>query len=154
MSVKLPNVKIIDELINNQLNDIAEDKKLSLSDMIRMSKYLNSSIFDKNKCSIWQGYITGLNKKYKSSIVVYFYFQNNKTNLHRLLYANYKGPIEKNEYIKYTCDNPNICCNIHHIMKFKYSNNKSDDIKEINKPINKSKEKFNITKSTYTLYFD
>ena len=150
------NVKIVNELIKKQLKDVPEESKLSINDILRISKKLHSSIFDENNCSIWQGYIAGLNKYLKhrtnaSNISVTFYFKNKKVSLQRLLYNNYKGLIERDEYLKFTCNNPGKCCNLNHIIKFKYRDNKNstNSKAKINKP-----ENIVIENENFKLYFD
>jgi len=63
--------------------------------------------------------------------------------LHRLLYINYVGELDDDEYIKYVCMNKGRCCNIHHIKKFKYdksvTHKKAAEKKDKNKKKNKKK---------------
>lgn len=102
------------ELIQSQRKDCRESKKLNLSELRRISKNLDNSIFDQSKCSIWNGYITNNNSDIKPSYIN-FYFRNKKIALHRLLFENYVNDIDKNQYLKYICSNKGICCNINHI---------------------------------------
>ncbi len=102
---------ILIELIENQKKDLSLDKKLSYNDLLRISKYLSSSIFN-DECSLWNGYI--LEQK---NIYINFYFNKKKYALHRLLYINYINDLDDFEYIKYTCDNKGICCNVNHMYK-------------------------------------
>jgi len=152
------NSKICKELINNQLSDIDKNLKMSLRDIIRLSKHLDKSIFDENECSIWKGYITHNRLNDYGSPYINFYFKNKKVNLHRLLYINFKGPLQKNEYIKFICDNRGTCCNINHLIKFKYSSKANNFSKILNKE--KKKELCDnhrdiiITNSIYTLNFE
>ena len=46
------------------------------------------------------------------------YFREKKLALHRLLYSNYIGPINDNEYIKFNCKNKGKCCTINHLIKY------------------------------------
>ena len=46
----MDNTEIFTELINKQLNDIESDKQLQYGDLKRICKYINTSIFDENKC--------------------------------------------------------------------------------------------------------
>ena len=85
-----------------------------MSELRRISKNLDNSIFDHNNCSIWNGYITNNNSNLKPSYIN-FYFRNKKIALHRLLYENYVETLDKNQYLKYSCKNKGICCNINHI---------------------------------------
>jgi len=126
---------ILKELIKNQRKNIKVNDKLSLSDMNRISNNLEQSILGQNECSIWKGYITNNNSTNRSKYIN-FYFNHKKTALHRLLYINYVDKLEKNEYIKYTCKNKGICCNINHLKKSKKNNLKK--IKKNNTNIKKS----------------
>lgn len=90
--------------------------------MKRICKYIDTSIFDKNKCCLWNGYITNINNSNKGTYVN-FYFRNKKVALHRLLYSNFVAPLNSSEYLKFNCDNKGICCNINHYEKYKYSKN-------------------------------
>ena len=114
--------ELFEELINKQLPDIPSSGKLNINDMKRICKYIDSSIFDKNACCIWNGYITNANNSNKGTYVN-FYFKNKKVALHRLLYSNFVAPLDSSEYLKFNCDNRGICCNINHYEKYKYSKN-------------------------------
>ena len=122
---------IFSELIDNQLNNIATDKRLFAKDIKRICRHIDSSIFDKNKCSIWNGYIS-------RGIYINFFFRNKKIALHRLLYSNYVSELNDNDYLKYSCDNKRKCCNIYHMCKIQYINPKleliitNDEENEIN----------------------
>jgi hypothetical protein len=61
------------------------------------------------------GYITNNSSESKPSYIN-FYFRGKKIALHRLLYENYIGDINNNQYLKYTCCNKGICCNINHLI--------------------------------------
>ena len=114
------------ELLQNQRKDISGDKKLLYSDLKRISKYLQTSIFN-DKCSLWNGYITsikGINEE--KNMYINFYFKGKKHALHRLLYINFIGDLNDCEYIKFNCLNKGKCCNIHHFYK-----NDSIIVKEI-----------------------
>lgn len=113
---------LIKELLNNQLPNINPKKKLTYNDIKRISKFLVSSIFNKNECSLWNGYITN-EKNQAKGIYINFYFNQKKIALHRLLYLNYIGDILNTEYIKFSCVNRGKCCNIHHMKKYTYNSN-------------------------------
>jgi hypothetical protein len=119
---------LLQELLKNQLKNVPITKKLSYSDLKRVIKYINTSIFDNNKCCIWNGYVTNSkpDKNHKGAYVN-FYFKKKKVALHRLLYANFKEDIQDSDYLKYTCDNKGSCCNVNHMVKFAYSTNKGCD---------------------------
>ena len=105
------------ELLQNQRKDIPTDKKLLYNDLKRISKYLPITIFG-DDCSLWNGYITtikGINNE--TNQYINFYFKGKKHALHRLLYVNFIGELNDNEYIKFKCSNKGKCCNIHHFYK-------------------------------------
>ena len=112
--------KIFKELVAKQKKDIPTNKKLQLSDIKRIARRISGSISDPNKCSIWSGYITNINNAAKGTYVN-FYFRKKKVALHRLLYINFVGPLEDDEYLKFNCKNKGKCCNVHHMNKFKYN---------------------------------
>jgi hypothetical protein len=121
------NNSILNELFINQLKNINPKKKLNYCDIQRISKFLKSSIFS-NNCSLWTGYITN-DKNINKGVYINFYFNKKKIALHRLLYSNYVGEINDKEYIKYNCINKGKCCNIHHMSKFTYKKNDSNQTK-------------------------
>ena len=135
MIINMKN-NILINLLNKQLNNIDSKKKLNLSDINRICKNLNTSIFG-SECSIWQGYITKLKKN--NDKYINFFFKGKKYALHRLLYTNYIGELNKKEYLKYTCDNKGSCCNINHykkVVKNKKDNKPIINKKNINMDIN------------------
>ena len=117
--------EIFNELINKRLDTIDEDKKLNYRDIKRIRKCITTSIFDKDECSIWNGYVTNKNKNDKGTYIN-FYYNKKKQALHRLLYSNYVGSLSDDEYLKFNCKHRGICCNINHLEKFKY--NKKENI--------------------------
>jgi hypothetical protein len=134
------NDKILIELIKNQKKNISSNKKLSYSDLKRISKYLTNSIFTE-ECAIWHGYITIIKNDEKNSYIN-FYYCGKKYALHRLLYSNYIGELSDSEYIKFTCLNKGKCCNVNHF----YKNSKTKDIinTDTTKIIKKQKNLTNI----------
>jgi len=120
---------IFKELIQNQITNLQSEWKLNINDMKRICKYIHSSIFDPEKCCIWNGYITNINNKNKGTYVN-FYFKNKKVALHRLLYSNFVNQLATDEYIKFNCENKGICCNVHHYKKYKYIKNNSPVMKK------------------------
>ena len=115
------------ELLKKQIVGIPSDKKLTYNDIKRISKFIKSSIFDKKKCSIWNGYITNENNNLKGTYIN-FYFNKKKIALHRLLYINYIGTLSDNEYLKFSCENKGKCCNIHHMKKYTYNSVKNETL--------------------------
>ena len=132
---------ILKKLNKNQLKNINPEYKLNNSDLNRVSKNLNDDIFS-DKCCIWQGYITNNNND--RAKYINFYFNKKKIALHRLLYINYVGKLQKNEYIKFSCNNKGKCCNLNHFKKVdkkkknntKTNNNNNKEIKNIEKKSN------------------
>ena len=109
---------IFQELIKNQRKNLLSNKKLSFSDLKRISSYINTSIFN-NECSLWLGYVTLVSNKTKvnTSSFVNFFFNGKKQALHRILYYNFIGELADSEYLKYTCNNKGNCCTLLHIIK-------------------------------------
>ena len=134
---------LLKELIKNQRKNIKVENKLLLSDLKRISNNLDSNIFSNDECCIWNGYITNNNNENRSKYIN-FYFNHKKTALHRLLYINYVDNLEKKEYIKYTCKNKGICCNINHIKKTKKKKNIKVIKKKVDIDINDEKNDINI----------
>ena len=133
--------ELLRELIMKQLKNIPQDKKLQYTDLKRICKYIDSSIFNENSCSIWSGYITNVNNSSKGTYVN-FYFRKKKAALHRLLYINFIDNLTDDEYLKFNCENKGKCCNIHHLKKFKYQ--KKDIVEqEQNKDVKKNNKNKN-----------
>lgn len=127
--------ELLRESLSKQLKNINPSKKLQYSDLKRICKYIDKSMFDENKCCLWTGYVTNVNNSTKGTYINFFY-KKKKVALHRLLYINFIGPLSNNEYLKFTCESKGVCCNIHHLKKFKYQK-----IVEKNSDIEKKKDK-------------
>jgi hypothetical protein len=140
MAHKYKNNNIFKNMLKKQRTSIPYDKKLQLNDIKRICKYINLDIFDSTECCIWTGYITNQNNSLKGTYIN-FYFNKKKVALHRLLYHNFMDDITDEEYLKFSCKNKGVCCNINHFSKFKY--NKKND--EVNKEKNIINNKKNIT---------
>jgi hypothetical protein len=132
---------IFREFLDHQQKKISSELRLQYDDLKRITKYIDTSIFDSTECCIWNGYITN-DKSANKGTYINFYFRGKKVALHRLLYVNYIGELEKDEYLKFTCDNKGKCCNIHHMKKFKYRKKTTDedDIKKVTVTQIKEKE--------------
>lgn len=126
------NIKL-NELLNKQLDNIPENKKLSEKDLKRILKYTENSIFDKDNCTLWKGFVTTNKGTY-----INFYHNGKKTALHRLLYCNFVSSIFENTYLKFTCNSEGKCCNINHIII------KKNNIINYNNNINNHLINFNI----------
>jgi len=125
MSQSLEKKKYLSELISNQLRNIQPNRRLLYKDLCRITKYIESSIFDENECCAWNGYVTN-SKKSQKGTYINFFFRNKKVALHRLLYENFVNALTDDYYLKFTCDDENNkgkCCNVNHMIKYKYNSN-------------------------------
>jgi len=114
---------ILEELDSHQLKNVHRERKLRFKDLRRITKYINTSIFDKHNCCMWGGYVTNESNS-KRGTYVNFFFRNKKVALHRLLYENFVGELGDESYIKFNCEDMNHngkCCNIQHMVKYKYN---------------------------------
>lgn len=111
---------LVAEMIRNQLDTVQVDFRLTHCDLKRIAKYVEQSIFTPNICTLWQGYVTDRKKSNKGSYVN-FYFRRKKIALHRLLYINFMGPLQENEYVRFRCKNKGHCCNINCLEKNRYT---------------------------------
>lgn len=117
--------RLVQEMNNKQINTVPPERRLQYTDLKRIAKYIPSSIFDTDDCSIWKGYISSTSKTPDKGNYVNFYFRKRKVALQRLLYENFVGEITKNEYLRFVCDNRGKCCNINHIKKVEYTTDRS-----------------------------
>lgn len=132
--------KLLQELLTRQIRGVPADKKLQYSDLKRICKYIDTSIFSEDECCLWKGYITNMNNSNKGTYIN-FYFRNKKVALHRLLYLNFVEGLEQDEYLKFSCDNKGKCCNINHLKRFKYQKVPATAIAGNKNNSQKSKEK-------------
>jgi len=116
---------LLNELVEKQLKNVYYANKLTYRDLNRLTKYIDHSIFT-DKCCIWNGYIseTGVDNK---NYYINFFFKDKKVSLHRLLYTNFVGVINANEYIRVVCKNKGKCCCINHFVKFTITNDDNID---------------------------
>jgi hypothetical protein len=114
--------KILRELFEKQLKNVPIDRKLHFKDLRRITKYINTSIFDPDNCCMWNGYVTN-ETNIKRGTYVNFFFRKKKVALHRLLYENFVGCLGNDSYLKFSCDENGAgkCCNISHMIKCTYS---------------------------------
>ena len=106
---------MVDTLINLQRANCRVDKLLSEKDLKRIISRTGGIINSNNDCILWDGYITFNKINY-----INFYFNGKKCALHRLLYINFKGKLNDNDYLEFICSeklNRGKCCNINHIIK-------------------------------------
>ena len=133
---------LLNELMTNQLKNILPSKRLRYKDLVRIVKHLDVSIFGDEKCALWMGYVTNANNA-KKGVYINFYFKQKKAALHRLLYANFVGPINEHEYLKFSCEHRGKCCNINHLIKYTKVNAEQIEQKPIE--VKKETELFNFT---------
>lgn len=112
--------ELLEEMRQKQLDQVETQRKLTYADMRRVCKFISTSIFDDNKCCIWNSYVTNENNENKGSYIN-FYYRKKKAALHRLLYINFVEDLSDNEYIKFNCENKGRCCTVSHLKKFKYN---------------------------------
>lgn len=148
----LKHSELFNQMLQKQLNNVPQDKKLKYADLKRLCKYLSTSIFDENVCSIWKGYVTNTNNISKG-VYINFFFNGKKSALHRLLYINFIGPLSDNEYLKFSCEHKGKCCCIGHLKKFSYVQKPSQVKEVIKKPVETVKNNKNNSK-TFLLSFD
>lgn len=137
---------LLNEMATRQLKNIQQGKRMQYNDLRRVYKHIDDSIFNKNNCCLWRGYITNDDDPSKGTYIN-FYFNGKKIALHRLLYQNFVGNVTKNEYLKFTCENKGKCCNINHLEKHKY--NKKEKIKQPKKMM----EEEVIDDNNFTIFF-
>lgn len=152
MSYKQPfeRKKYLREMISNQIKNVPINRLLLHKDLARVAKYISTSIFDEEQCCIWEGYITNSNKINKGTYINFF-FKNRKVALHRLLYENFVGYLGHDYYLKYSCEieeSKGKCCNVNHMIKYKYNSPQKIIKDEIKSNIEEN------TSDDLTLYFD
>lgn len=118
--------KLLAELCVKQRKHKCEKYQMKINDLTRFLKHINSSIFNTNECVLWTGSLTKCNSG--KSHYVNYYLNKRKLALHRILYINFVDDLENKHYLKYTCDNPGICCNIKHFIKVSDENEIIADI--------------------------
>ena len=147
--------KYLRELISNQLKNIPASRRLLYKDLARVTKYINTSIFDEEQCCIWDGYVTNA-KNAKKGTYINFFFRNKKVALHRLLYENFVGSLGDEHYLKFSCDdeeNKGKCCNINHMIKYKYNSSPEEQSNGTQK-LETVKTLHETTKEDLTIKFD
>jgi len=142
--------KLLHELTLKQLKNIPQHRRLTYRDLLRIVKHIDSSIFDKKKCCIWNGYVSqsNANSGNDSGTYINFFFRGSKVALHRLLFENFVDQIDNGYYIRYTCDTKNkkqICCNIHHMIKCDYTKQESEEESESESESEESNSESNLT---------
>lgn len=126
----LEKKKFLRELVSHQLKNVPPNRRLIYKDLARITKYIESSIFDEDDCCIWDGYVTNA-KNAKKGTYINFFFRNKKVALHRLLYENFVDKLGDDYYLKFSCENEENkgkCCNVNHMIKYKYNSNVDEDV--------------------------
>jgi len=103
---------MVECMIDLQRINCPPEKRLSEKDLRRIYARTGGIFNTTGECIIWKGYITHNKIDY-----INFYFKGKKCALHRLLYINFKGKLNENDYLEYICSNKGKCCNINHIEK-------------------------------------
>ena len=128
--------KLVDKRIDCPLK-----YKLDIDSLNKILNNIDDDIFDSDECILWKGLITSKNNGKVNYIN--FYFNKQKIILHRLLYNNYIKNINNKQYIKYSCDNKGICCNLKHMYVIeKLEKPKKSPIIQEHKKFKKIKIKF------------
>lgn len=128
--------KILASMIARQLKNVPSYLKLSIRDMNRICKFVDTNMFGDN-CCFWTGHISNVHNASKGTYIN-FYFRGKKVALHRLLYSNFVSSLDSSEYLKFKCPNRGFCCNSNHYEKYKYSKI------PVNKNRKKPKTKFQV----------
>jgi hypothetical protein len=113
------------DYINNIINNVPEQYKIDNHEVNRLTSHIEGDIFNSDECVLWNGYVT---QSKSNSVHVNYIIRGKKTSLSRLLYMNYVGKLEPNNYIKYNCSNPGICCNLKHMYRVGNDNKKNTNV--------------------------
>lgn len=115
--------KILAQLLIYQRSDVEKEYKLTLNLIIKVIKILGEktlgNLLDNNNKNCWINMDSVDNKKISC---INFYINNKKIALHRLMYINFTDSLDKNSYLKHTCNNKN-CYNIYHLEKAIHNDN-------------------------------
>ncbi len=151
-------VDILNNLLDIQRPNIRIDKLLLEKDLKRIINRTGGIINTTNECILWKGYITHNKIDY-----INFYFKGKKCALHRILYINFKGKLNDNDYLEFICSdksNRGKCCNINHIIKKRTNNstinspNNSPLNSPNNSPNNSPLNSPNNSSNNNMVYFD
>lgn len=135
---------LIEDLHNKQLpkETIPKEHHLRRSDILRMAKRLPSPPFHPTECCILhinRGDRISTRKSYPN-----FWMKtrgkSRKSDLARILYINYKGELDADDYLSRSCshDISDVCVNLNHLVKHTYkhpSTAQSDEILPVSEPI-------------------
>lgn len=117
--------QLVSELIANQLPEVIPlEYKLDQSDMVRLAPKLSGSIFNPVLCVYWEAglYKNSASHRQYKGVHIDFYLNSTKRALHRILYANYCGALDRQTYLRCTCANPcGRCLNVSHYRKVEYT---------------------------------
>ena len=119
---------LLTEMQMKQHSVIDKKYRLENSDIERLCKYINKSIFTSDGCVLWSGYLTKSNGG--KSHYVNFFIKGKKLAVHRILYINFIGELKTSQYLKYTCENPGCCCNLSHFYRIDRSVDETENVEE------------------------
>lgn len=133
-SVKNTNIveknQLLIQMLHYQRKGVPYKTRFDLDDIIRIVDNIRTSPFDTDACCLWKGLPTLSN----NSVCVNFYLKRHKKALHRLFYINYIADLPDDTYVRHTCKNKGICCNIRHIEPC--NTRKSNNDKKTQPPTN------------------
>lgn len=117
---------IFETLLNKQKTNLDPKRRLEFKDIKRLTKYIDFNFFSPDECCHWR--LTPKATKPKKYIT--FYFNGKKVSLYRLLYYNFVGDINDNEYIRLSCGYKGSCVNYNHFNKFLHKPKVFKDLKD------------------------
>ena len=107
MSSKQDELRNLLALQRKDVPDIGLYGKLSFEDLKRIDRCSLGDITKSKDCCLFVGNTV-------SNTYCTFSFRGKKTSIIRMLYHNFKGDINSDAHIKYTCENKGNCCNLSH----------------------------------------
>lgn len=115
---------IATELLRHQLPQVVPIRyKMDETDMYRLARKLSGNPFHPVTCVYWNGrYANNKASRRHKGIHIKFFLNQTKFQLHRVMYANYVGEIDRNHYLKCKCCNPSgVCFNVNHYELVEYN---------------------------------
>jgi hypothetical protein len=113
---------ILSQLLEYQRKDLRANFRLDYGDLKRLSRYIDTNFFT-DQCCYWKGFKTSKNE----SNYITFYYKKKKVSLYRILYYNFVDELEKSEYIRCSCPNKGLCCNVQHLTKKTVKSSKKEE---------------------------
>ena len=105
------------EMLVKKRKNLDCDHNLLYNEIRRISSFTDQSIFVKDICCLWTGYVSRRKKE------PLFYFNQRKIPVKRLLYRNFVGTLGDDHYLRMSCKNK-MCCSIGHMVKRTYQDYK------------------------------